>query len=146
MVVVAIIGILASMAMPSYYVRVVREQIDTISPLTTVAEAPVAASWALTQTLPADNAAAGLPVASKMVGNFVSAVQVQDGAINVTFGNHATQALNGKILTIRPAVVSDAPIVPVVWVCGNATAPNNMTVMGTNQTTIAPAFLPHNCK
>lgn len=146
MVVIAVLGILAIMAMPSYYFRVVREQIDAISPLTAVAEAPIASAWAQTQALPVDNAAAGLPVAGKMVGNYVSAVQIQNGAVNVTFGNRATQALNGKILTFRPAVVSDSPIVPVTWVCGNAAAPNNMTVMGINQTNIAPAYLPLNCK
>jgi type IV pilus assembly protein PilA len=146
MVVIAVVSILALLALPSYYFRVVREQIEAITPLTTVAEAPVAAAWTLSQTLPADNTAAGLPAADKMVGNYVSAVQIQNGAINITFGNHATHALNGKILTIRPAVISDSPIVPVTWVCGNATAPNNMTLMGKNMTNIAPAYLPLNCK
>jgi type IV pilus assembly protein PilA len=146
MVVLAIAAILALMAMPSYYFRVVREQIETITPLTAVAEAPVATAWATTQILPANNAAAGLPVATKMVGNYVSAVTIQDGAVNVTFGNRATQALTGKILTYRPAVVTDSPIVPVAWVCGNASAPKNMTVMGVNQTNIAPNYLPNSCK
>jgi type IV pilus assembly protein PilA len=146
MVVVAIAAILALMAMPSYYFRVVREQIETIAPLTAVAEAPVASAWATTQILPADNAAAGLPTADKMVGNYVSAVQIQNGAVNVTFGNRATHALTGKILTFRPAVVSDSPMVPVAWVCGNASVPNKMTVMGINQTNIAPAYLPFSCK
>jgi type IV pilus assembly protein PilA len=146
MVVIAVISILALLALPSYYFRVVREQIEAITPLTTIAEAPIAAAWAVTKTLPADNAAAGLPAADKIVGNYVSAVLIQNGAINVTFGNHATHALNGKILTIRPAVVNDSPIVPVTWVCGNATAPKNMTLMGTNLTNIAPAYLPLNCK
>jgi type IV pilus assembly protein PilA len=146
MAVIAIMGILASLAIPVYYSRAVREQIASITPLTTIAETPIAASWALTQSLPADNAAAGLPAADKMVGNYVSAIQIQNGAINVTFGNHAAQMLIGKILTIRPAVVDDAPIVPVAWVCGNATAPTKMTVMGTNQTNIPPNYLPLNCK
>jgi type IV pilus assembly protein PilA len=146
MVVIAVLGILTIMAIPSYYFRVVREQIEAITPLTTVAETPIASAWALTQTLPADNTAAGLPAPNLMVGNYVSAVQIQNGAINVTFGNHATHALSGKILTIRPAVVTSAPVVPVTWVCGNATAPNNMTVMGVNQTNIAMNYLPLNCK
>jgi type IV pilus assembly protein PilA len=146
MVVLAIATILALMALPSYYFRVVREQIETITPLITVAEAPVASAWAMTQILPASNAAAGLPVATKIVGKYVSAVTIQDGAVNVTFGNRATQALTGKILTYRPAVVTDSPIVPVTWVCGNAGAPKNMTVMGVNQTNIAPNYLPNSCK
>jgi type IV pilus assembly protein PilA len=146
MVVVAIISILAAMVVPSYVTRVIKEQIGTITPLTTIAETPIAAAWALTQKLPADNAAAGLPAADKIVSNYVSSVQIQNGAINVTFGNRASNPLIGKILTIRPAVVSDAPIVPVTWVCGNAKAPTNMTIMGTNETTVAAVYLPTNCQ
>ncbi|HXA48436.1 MAG TPA: pilin [Burkholderiaceae bacterium] len=146
MVVLAVISILSLLALPSFYFRQVQEQIQAITPLTTVAEAPVAAAWTLNQILPADNTAAGLPIANKMVGNYVSSVQIQNGAVNVTFGNRAANVLNGKILTFRPAVVSDSPIVPVTWVCGNAAAPKNMTIMGANQTNIAPNYLPPNCK
>jgi type IV pilus assembly protein PilA len=146
MVVIAIVAILAMMTIPSYYYRVVRDQITSISPLTTVAETPIAASWALTQTVPANNEAAGLPSADKMVGNYVTSVQIQNGAVNVTFGNRAIGSINGKILSFRPAVVTDSPIVPITWVCGNAPAPNKMTILGVNQTTIPPALLPLNCK
>lgn len=146
MVVIAIISILALMALPSYYYKMVGDQIGSITPLLTVAQAPVAASWTATQTLPDDNAAAGLPSADKMVGNYVSSVNIQNGAINVTFSSRAMPALNGKVLSYRPAVVIDAPIVPVTWVCGNATAPPKMTVQGVNQTTISVAYLPRGCK
>jgi type IV pilus assembly protein PilA len=146
MAVLAIAAILGAMAIPSYYFRVVGQQIEGMAPLVNVAEAPVAAAWAATQTLPVDNAGAGLPPADKMVNNYVSAVLIVNGAINITFGNRATGALSGKVLTIRPAVVSDAPQVPVTWVCGNAAAPHNMTLMGLNQTTIAAAYLPLSCK
>jgi type IV pilus assembly protein PilA len=146
MIVLAVLSILALMAIPSYYYRVVRQQIEGMAPLVTVAEAPVAAAWSATQSLPVDNAAAGLPAAEKMVNNYVSAVQVVNGAVNVTFGNRAVAALAGKVLTLRPAVVSDAPQVPVTWVCGNASAPHNMTLMGVNQTTVASAYLPPECK
>ena len=146
MVVVAIIAILSLMALPSYYNRVVTDQIATITPLLTVAEAPVAASWTLTQTLPADNTAAGLPSSDKMVGSYVSAVQIQNGVVNVTFSNRATPALNGKILSYRPAVVEGSPVVPITWVCGNARAPDKMTAMGVNMTNINPSYLPRGCK
>jgi type IV pilus assembly protein PilA len=146
MVVLAVAAILALMAVPSYYYRVIRQQIEGMGPLVTVAEAPVAAAWTATQLLPADNASAGLPVPEKMVNNFVSGVTIVNGAINVTFGNRAVGALAGKVLTIRPAVVSDAPQVPVTWVCGNAKAPHNMTLMGVNQTTLPPAYLPLECQ
>ena len=71
---------------------------------------------------------------------------VQDGAIHITFGNRANNSIKGKILSLRPAVVSDAPIVPVAWVCGNATAPEKMTVKGVNRTDIPFTYLPFKCR
>ncbi|MDO8653423.1 MAG: pilin [Undibacterium sp.] len=146
MVIVAIIGILASIALPSYLFKVIREQIEAALPLAEIAKAPVALSWLATQTFPPDNAAAGLPPADKIVNNFVSAVAVQDGAIHITFGNRASSSLMGKVLSLRPAVVEDAPMVPVTWVCAGAEAPDKMTVKGIDKTTVALANLPFICR
>jgi len=144
--VLAIISILALMSLPSFYYRNVVDQIANITPLLNVAEAPIAAAWTQSQTFPADNASAGLPAPAKMINNYVSSMLVQDGAINVTFGNRAAAVISGKILTYRPAVVSDSPVVPVTWVCGNAAAPAGMTVKGINQTSVPAGYLPLNCK
>ena len=46
-------------------------------------------SWAAGQPFPADNAAAGLPPADKIVSDKVSAVTVDKGSIHVRFGNRA---------------------------------------------------------
>jgi type IV pilus assembly protein PilA len=146
LVVVAIIAILALMTVPSLLDRIVREQVAAAVPLADVAKTPIAANWAATQTFPADNAAAGLPVPDKIVSNYVSALTVANGAIHLTFGNNINAALRGKILSIRPAVVEDAPIVPVAWICGNARVPDKMTVKGENRTDLPPAFLPVNCR
>ena len=128
--VLAVIAILAALAVPNLMDRTVRDQIVEGARLAEIAKAPVAASWSATQTLPADNAGAGLPVADKIVSNYVSAVRVEGGAIHLTFGNRVSAAINGKTLTLRPGVVDDAPIVPVAWVCGAASAPAKMTPRG----------------
>jgi type IV pilus assembly protein PilA len=146
MVVVGIIAILALLAIPTYQDKFIRDQIAEAIPLADIAKPPVAAQWALLQTFPADNAAAGLPVAEKIVNNFIKSVAVQGGAIHITFGNRAHTAIAGKILTLRPAVVEDAVIVPVTWVCGYATAPEKMTVKGENRTNIPPGWLPVRCR
>ena len=96
--------------------------------------------------MPADNAAAGLPPAEKIVNNYISGVAVNNGAIDITFGNRASGLIQGKVLTLRPAVVTDAPVVPVAWVCGNAEGPGQMTVMGENRTTVPANYLPFNCR
>jgi type IV pilus assembly protein PilA len=146
MVVIAVIAILAAMAIPSYLFKVIREQIETSLPLTDIAKKPIAASWLAVQTFPADNAAIGLPSADKIVNNYVKSVAVEDGAIHITFGNRASNPLKGKILTLRPAVVMDAPIVPVTWVCAGAEAPDKMTIKGVDKTSVEQAHLPLACK
>jgi type IV pilus assembly protein PilA len=146
MVVVGIIAILALLAIPTYQDKFIRDQIAEALPLADIAKPPVALSWALLQNFPADNGAAGLPVADKIVNNYISSVAIQGGAIHITFGNRANSAIRGKVLTLRPAVVDDAPIVPVTWVCGYATAPEKMTVRGENKTNIPPGLLPIKCR
>ena len=146
MVVIGIVAILALMAIPTYQDKFIRDQVAEALPLADLAKPPVALSWAVLQTFPADNAAAGLPVAEKIVNNFIGSVAIQSGAINITFGNKANRAILGKVLSLRPAVVEDAPIVPVTWVCGYATAPDKMTVKGENKTNIPPGYLPIRCR
>ena len=146
MVVIGIVSILALMAIPTYQDKFIRDQVAEALPLADLAKPPVALSWAVLQTFPADNAAAGLPVAEKIVNNFIGSVAIQGGAINITFGNKANRAILGKVLSLRPAVVEDAPIVPVTWVCGYATAPEKMTVKGENKTNIPPGYLPIRCR
>ncbi|MFN0161728.1 MAG: pilin [Burkholderiales bacterium] len=145
LVVLGIVAILALMTLPAYLDRNLRAQIEGAMPLAEIAKRPVAAAWALTQTLPADNAAAGIPPADSIVGNHVKSVAVRDGAIMITFGNNAARTLNGKTLTLRPAVVEKYPEVPVAWVCGFAAVPDKMAVMGENRTTVPRGFLPLAC-
>jgi type IV pilus assembly protein PilA len=144
--VLAIVAILAIIAVPSFQDRIVRNQIISAVPLADIVKAPIALSWATAQALPADNPAAGLPPAEKIVNNYISAVSVHDGAIDITFGNSANGLIKGRILTLRPAIVADAPIVPVAWVCGNADGPGQMTVKGKNRTDIPANYLPLNCR
>jgi type IV pilus assembly protein PilA len=146
MVVLAVIVILATIALPSAQGRLVRDQIVEAAKLADVAKAPVAAAWTAVHRFPADNAEAGLPSADRIVGNLVSAVAIEGGAIHVTFGNRANGAIAGKTLTLRPAVVDDAPVVPVAWVCAAASAPAKMTVLGTDRTNVPARYLPLNCR
>ena len=146
MVVVGVIAILALLALPSFTDKIIRDQINEALPLADIAKAPVAIAWATGLPLPEDNAAAGLPPADKVVNNYISSVAVNNGVIHVTFGNRANRLIKGKVLTLRPAVVDDAPIVPVTWVCGYAPAPDKMTVKGENKTSIPANYLPFKCR
>ena len=146
MVVVAILGILAMIAIPSSMHRIIKEQIVAAMPLADIAKTPIAATWTVSKTLLVDNAEAGLPSHDKVVSNFVSSLQVENGAIHMTFGNKAHPQIKGKVLTLRPAVIEESQIVPVAWVCGNAKAPEKMIIKGENKTNVSPDYLPHLCK
>ena len=145
-VVLAIIATLALLAVPSFQDKVIRDQIMEALPLADVVKPPVAAAWTLSAPLPVDNTVAGLPAADKIVSNFVSAVTLHNGAIDITFGNSAHGQIKGKVLTLRPAGVEDARVVPLTWVCGNANAPDKMTLQGSNNTSIPTQFLPLKCR
>jgi type IV pilus assembly protein PilA len=145
MVVLAVIALLALLAAPNLTQSLVRNQIAQSLPLASIAEGPIAAQWASVQTFPADNAAAGIPIPGKIVSATVAGVTVVNGAVNITFGNSANAVIRGKVLTLRPAVVSDAPIVPVTWVCAAGPVPGGMTLQGVDQTNIARDLLPISC-
>lgn len=146
MAVIAVITILALMAIPSYLDKIVKAQVEAALPLADIAKRAVSTFWTGTQTLPADNTVAALPAADKIVNNHVSALTVQEGVIHITFGNRANKSIAGKILSLRPAVVEDAPVVPITWVCGSAEPPDKMTVMGKNLTNVDPLYLPMECR
>ena len=146
MVVLGIVAILILMAVPTYQDKFIRDQVSEALPLAEIAQKPVAASWAALSAFPADNAAAGLPGADRIVNNFVSSVAVENGAVQITFGNRANGNIKGKILTLRPAIVADAPVVPVAWVCGHASVPGKMTAKGENRTNIPMNHLPIQCR
>lgn len=146
MVVVGIIAILALMMVPAYIDRLVRNQISEALPLADVAKTPVDAAWRLVRVLPPDNASIGLPAPDKVVSNHVSALAVHGGAIHMTFGNRAHNQIRGKVLTLRPAIVLDAPVVPIAWVCGYASVPGNMTAQGENRTNVPAGYLPSQCR
>ena len=146
MAVVAIIAILALMAVPSYHDKYIREQVIEAMRLTDIAKGPIGIAWSTTKTFPDDNAAAGLPAPDKVVSNHVKSLTVEAGAIHVVFGNQANGALRGMTLSLRPAVVEDAPIVPVAWVCGFAPVPEKMTVVTVNKTDLPKNWLPINCR
>lgn len=147
LIVIAIMGILATMALPSYQDRVIRVQVTEALALADIAQKGVEDYYKAKKRLPENNSQAGLPAPEKIVGNFVKKVEVSNGAVNVTLGNRVNKHIEGKVLTMMPAVVADAPIVPIAWVCGNASVPAGMTVKGKNNITdLLPRHLPVNCR
>lgn len=146
LIALAIVGVLATLALPGLYDGLVRDQVIESSPLIDTARKKVAAYWAGSGTMPRNNLDAGLPPPDKLVGNYVRSIVVRDGVIDVEFGNKASGALAGKILTFRPAVVEDTPMVPVAWVCAGSAPPGGMSVRGEDRTNVPSPVLPVNCR
>jgi type IV pilus assembly protein PilA len=132
--------------MPSMQDKLVRDQIVEASKLADIAKTPIAGAWSATRTLPADNAAAGLPPVDRIVGNYVTALAVQQGDIVVTFGNLSNRHLEGRKLSLRAATVDGYPQVPIAWVCGRAGVPGRMQVRGADRTTLDDTQLPLDCR
>lgn len=146
LIVVAMITILATMAVPSYQDRVIRTQVAQALTVAEVVKKDVEDFYKVKGRLPRNNSEAGLPKAEKFVGNFVKSIQIRDGAIDITFGNRVNRNVAEKVLTLRPAVVTDAPVVPIAWVCGYATTPHGMTIQSQNNTSILLRHVPVDCR
>lgn len=146
MIVVAIIGILAAVALPSYQTYVTRAQV--VESLVIVGELKntVSEYYKYTGKFPADNEAAGMPEEEYLLGNYVKGVLMEDGAFHVRLGNKVNSILDGKLLTIRPIIVSNSPESPFSWVCGHASIPEGMEAVGKNLTEIDTGLLPASCR
>jgi type IV pilus assembly protein PilA len=145
MAVLAVIAILALIALPSQLDRIAKEQVLEGIKLAELATKRVDAFWLASGKLAENNESLDLPTADKIVNNRVSSITVEKGAVHIVFGNQASGALSGKMLSLRPAVVEDAPAVPITWICAQGATPAKMTAKGENRTTIASDKLPLRC-
>lgn len=146
MIVIAIIGILASVALPSYQVYVQRsEVVEALSMASTIRE-NVTKYYVEKLDFPADNQMAGVPQPNFLIGNRITGVIVESGAIHVTLGNKASKPLQGKVLTFRPATVVGSPQSPIAWLCGYDKPVPGMQAVGSNRTDLDNAFLPAACR
>ncbi len=145
-IVLAVIGILALMAIPALQDNALKRQVKEGLAIGDVAKKGVQAAYSAAGDLPANNKAAGIPERGKIVASFVKDVNVDAGAITLTFGNNASKAIEDKKVTLRPAVVPGEPLVPIAWLCHSTAVPNNMEVRGKDETDIPWKWLPIECR
>ena len=153
MIVVAIIGILAAIAIPAYQDYTIRAQVSEGMSLASAAKTAVAESFLNLGEAPADRPAAGMSdTATDTQGKYVESVEVENGTITITYGNEANAVIDGETLAITPYETED---LSVVWRCGLADAPNGLSTMGSSAggnaasdgtTSIEAQYLPAACR
>jgi len=135
MIVVAIIGILAAIAIPAYQDYTIRAQASEGMSLADGAKTALSEYYNNHGSFPTTNALAGLASKGSISGNYVSQVDAGTaaGIIEITYGNQANVALSktGQNMLTISAITSSGS---VKWVCGG----KNTTVLG--------KYLPSSCR
>jgi type IV pilus assembly protein PilA len=150
MIVVAIIGILAAIAVPTYHRYVTRSKVVEGLNLSDAAKTAMATTYETRGRWPTGrNLKYGLSTAAAISGQYVSQVKIipptagGNPQVEITYNGNANLGSAHDKLTLTPYVGSGGSI---VWVCGNATAHiNGTTVTGTG-TTVPNRYLPGNCR
>lgn len=153
MIVVAIIGILAAIAIPAYTDYTIRAQVTEGLNMAALAKTPIMDAFLNNGEAPADRTEAGMtPNAADTAGKYVTGVEVNDGVLSVTYGFEANAIIAGLTVTLTPY---ETQSLGIVWRCGSAPAPAGLQPMGTSgggtaavyaAPTVPDQYLPSPCR
>lgn len=152
MIVVAIIGILAAIAIPAYQDYTIRSQATEGLNLASAVKASVAEYYADKGTWPTaliGTATGQLGYTANPSGKYVTSVTINTvGTIRITYGVQANANLAATpLLDLRPRLSTNGD---VIWVCGYAATPANATdpaIPSTaDGTSVLPKYLPSTCR
>ena len=137
MIVVAIIGILAAIAIPAYQDYTIRAQVSEGMNLAAAAKAAVAEYYLNRGRAPVNRLEAGMsPTDTDTSGKYVKSIGVTNGTILITYGNESNSVLaaTNQTLALTPYETPDRS---VAWRCGAAQQPNGTNLLGTGSTSVA---------
>ena len=150
MIVVAIIGILASLAISAYQTYTVRAQVAEGISMAASAKTPLIDAYLQAGVAPADRTAAGMSSdPTDTSGNYVSQVAVNNGRIEVTYsGPKAHSDIQGQTVFVTPYETSQQS---VVWRCGQAGAPASGALLNGGEDhgtggSVPSRYLPSTCR
>ena len=130
MIVIAIIGILAAIAIPAYQNYVIRAQATEGSSIIGSLETAFEECYANSGTAAScgSNPAVGIPASKTIAGTYVkSAVLGTGGEIVVTYNANANANIAGKTVNWFPYKSTDGNI---TWVCNNGAATKKAVATG----------------
>jgi type IV pilus assembly protein PilA len=151
MIVVAIIGILAAVAIPAYQNYVIRGQVTEGLSLASGWKTAISEYYAQNGAFPTCSSTTGgagcVAATAASSGKYVSSVTVGAGGQTIiTYsGSQANAKLAGGLLDISPGLSTNNDI---VWICGKAavpTAPALATGPPADGSTVPAAYLPTSC-
>src|SRR5689334_10975727 len=150
MIVVAIIGILAAIAIPAYQDYTIRAQVTEGLNLMSDMKAGVAEWYAQEGKWPSSLNQLGISGgASSKTGKYVSSVGMNTGTLIATYGVQANSKIAGKALALQPKTSANGD---VIWVCGKRGAPSGAgdpsvpSAAAGSATTLLPKYLPATCR
>jgi type IV pilus assembly protein PilA len=147
MIVVAIIGILAAIAIPAYQNYTIRAQVTEGLSLADSWKTAVGEYFTEYGSFPSSSASGGgsgnIAVNGATSGKYVLSVVVSTGgAVVITYGNQANKSISGSQLALNPGTDTAGD---VIWQCGTATVPSAVSGLATVSTTVLNQYLPASC-
>ena len=109
-------GILAAIAIPAYQDYTIRAQVSEGLNLARTAQAAVTERFDATGELAANNETAGLELANRLSGKYVSRVAVDAGNVVITYGNEANVNIDGQTIVLTPEIQPNGLL---NWTCSS---------------------------
>src|SRR5690606_34138733 len=123
MIVVAIIGILAAIALPAYQDYTNRAKMSEVLAFASSGRTAVAEYYQSEGSLPADNEAAGMAEPDDISSKYVKSVEVENGVITVTIQGTDVTGLDESTVVMTPyqsdgtTAVASGYAGPITWGC-----------------------------